>query len=165
MIVPLDENGFRNAKPDFAGRQNTAHLGRTDAEHVGAERAAGWRMAVTANAEHAWRQVPALRQHDVADPLLVIEVADVLIDDPLPGQFLDGARLLRIGRNIMVGNHHDPVPVPDMAAEALQHRLHPARPAGIMDHRKIDFADHHIANSHGWLSGGARNQFSCKSFH
>ena len=47
MIVPLDENGFRNAKPDFAGRQNTAHLGRTDAEHVGAERAAGWRMAVT----------------------------------------------------------------------------------------------------------------------
>ena len=41
MIVPLDENGFRNAKPDFAGRQNTAHLGRADTEHVGAERASG----------------------------------------------------------------------------------------------------------------------------
>ena len=122
-------------------------------------------MAVTADAEHAGRQMSAFRQHNMADPLLVIEIGDLLVPDPLAGQRLDGAGLFGIGRNIVIGDHNHPVPVPDAAPEPLQHRLHPARAAGIMDHRQIDLADDDIACRDAGLPGGAGDQFSGKSFH
>ena len=48
-------------QPDLAGDHHAQHLGRADAEHVGAERAAGGRMRIAADAEHARPQVAVLR--------------------------------------------------------------------------------------------------------
>ena len=76
--------------------------------------------------------MPALRQH-MWDTLLVIEVADVLIDHCRVSSWM--ARFLRIGRNI-IGNHNDPV---------LSQTWRPRRSSigftrrgrGIMDRSKI----------------------------
>ena len=64
------QDGLRHVQPDFAGGQHARHLGGADAEHVGAERAPGGRMAVAADDEQARAYVALLGQHHVADPFL-----------------------------------------------------------------------------------------------
>ncbi len=101
----------------------------------------------------------------MANTLLVVKVADILIGNPLAGERLNGAGFICICRHVMVGDNDNPVSVPDMPTEAFQHRFDPARPARIMDHCQIDFADHHITDGNGGSTGGLCDQFSGKSFH
>ena len=163
--APLDQDGFRNAKPDLARGEHPRHLGRANAKHIGPERTTGWRMAVTTDTEHPWRQMPAFRKHDMADPLLVVKIGDILVLYPLTGQRLNGAGLVGICRDIVIGHHDDPVLVPHMPSKPFKHRLYTAWPAGIVDHRKVDLADHDITRRYGSLSGRAGNQFSGECFH
>ena len=100
-----------------------------------------------------------LGKHHVADALLIVEVGNIFILNPLARQLLDGTGFVRVGRHIMVGDDNNPVLVPDVTS-SLQHRLDPARPAGIVDHRKIDLAHDNLANRHRRLSGGASDQFA-----
>ena len=68
--APVDAGSSRGTLSQISPvDQHAEHLGRADAEHVGAERAAGRRMAVAADHEHAGPEMAALRQHDVADAL------------------------------------------------------------------------------------------------
>ena len=77
--APFDLDRLRHREPDLAGREHARHLGRADAEHVGAERAAGRRVAVAADHEHAGLEMPALRQHDVADAFAVVEAGELVL--------------------------------------------------------------------------------------
>ena len=59
--VPLHRGSSAAREPDLPGDHHAQHLGGADAEHVGAERAAGGRMRIAADAEHAGADVAVLR--------------------------------------------------------------------------------------------------------
>ena len=133
------------------------HFGCTDAEHVGAEGAAGRRMAVAADHEHAGLEMPALRQHDVADALAVVEAGELVLGRELARDLADAARLVVARRNVVIADQHDLARVPQSDAEALEDRRHAPRPAGVVDHRKIDGARDDLAGHDALASGRARD--------
>jgi hypothetical protein len=65
----------------------------------------------------------------------------------------------------VIGDHDNPVLVPGVAPQAFKHGLNTARPTAVMDHRKIDLANHDITCRDGRLPGGAGDQFSGKRYH
>ena len=160
--LPVDQDGLGHLEPDLAGHEHAGHLGGADAEHEGAESAAGRRMAVAADDEHAGLQVAAFGQHDMADALHVVEIGDALLRHPVARELEDRGALGVDRRHVMVGNDDDARRVPDLGAETIQDRLGPARPAGIVDHGKVDLADDDLARPDTLSSRGARDDLFCE---
>ena len=144
-------------EPDLAGCEHARHLGRADAEHVGAERAAGRRMAVAADHEHAGLEMPALRQHDMADAFAVVEAAELVLGRESARDLADAAGLVVACRHVVIADQHDLARVPQPDAEALEDRRHAARSAGVVDHREIDGAGDDLAGHDALASGRARD--------
>ena len=136
-VFPFDQDRFGNLEPDLAGRQHACHLGRADPEHIGAEGAAGRRMAVAAHNEHAGPEMAAFGQDDVADALAVME-GDLALARPLPGQFKNARALVGVARHEMIGYQHHFLRIKQADAQLAQDRLDPARAARIVNHGEID---------------------------
>ncbi|MNL06184.1 hypothetical protein D3C87_1268150 [compost metagenome] len=143
--APVDADGLRHAQPDLAGGQHAGHLGGADAEHVGAERAAGGRVAVAADDEAARQHVAPLGQYHVADALAIDKVRNTGLADPVAREADDGLRVGVGGRHVVVGHHHEARGVPHLDAQLAQQRRHAARAAGVVRHRQVDLAHHHRA--------------------
>ena len=53
---------------------------------------------------------------------------------------------LLVGRGqVVVGDQHHLVRIPDLRAQALEHRLHAPRPARVVHHRQVDLAGDDLA--------------------
>jgi hypothetical protein len=92
-------------EPDLAGGQHAGHLRGADPEHVGAEGAAGRRMAVAPDNQHARLQMPAFRQHHVADAFAIVE-GDLPLPGPLAGQFENARAFVGVAGHEVIGNQH-----------------------------------------------------------
>jgi hypothetical protein len=156
---PVHGDRLRHAQPDLARDHHAEHLGAADAEHVGAERAAGGRMRVAADAEHAGPDVAVLRHHHVTDALAVIHVRQLLLARPVARDAHDAPRGLIALGHVMVHHQHDFGLVPDRGSEFLQHGLEATRPRRVVEHRQIDAAGDDLADAHRGLAGGAGNEF------
>src|SRR5215467_10850150 len=86
-----------------------------------------------------------LRQHHVTDADPVVEAFHARALHPLARGGDDALRLVVVRRQVMVGDDHDLLRVPDLRAEPLEHRLHPPRAARVMHHREVDLAGHDLA--------------------
>ena len=156
---PAHENRLRHTQPDLAGDDNTKHLGRTDAKHVGAKSTAGGRMRITANAEHARPDMPGLRHHHMADAQAVVDMRQGLLGGPFTRDAHDAARLFVDRRHIVVEHEHDLVFVPDFRAQLGQHRLQSTRAAGVVEHRQVDPASHDLTRLHHRAASRLCNKF------
>jgi hypothetical protein len=145
-------------EPDIAGDEHPEHLGGADAEHVRAEGPAGARMAVAADGEHARAQMPALGQHYVADALPVVEIEDAGVRRPVSRDVDDAPAFLVVGGKVMVGDEHYLRRVPDLRAQALEHRFDAPRPARVMHHGEIHLAGDDLARRDRGPAGGARDE-------
>ena len=113
-------------------------------------------MAVAANNKHAGFQVPALGQHHMADAFAVMK-GDLPLPGPLARQLENARALIGITRHEMIRNQHHLGGVEQPDAEFLEDRLDPARPARIVDHRKIDPSRDHFARTDSFRSGSTCN--------
>ena len=154
LSAPLDQDGVRHREPDFARHQNAEHFRGADAEHVGAERAAGGRVAVAADREQARPEVPFLGEHDVADADAVVEFLDAGLLHPFARDADDVPALLVVRRKVVVGDDDDLLRIPDFRAEPLEHGLDAPRTAGVVHHREVHPAGDDLAGSHGVAAGG-----------
>ena len=66
--------------------------------------------------------------------------------------------LVVVRGHVVVGDEHDLVRVPDLRAEPLEHRLHAARPARVVDHREVDRAGDDLARRDRLAPGGAGDE-------
>ena len=101
--------------------------------------------------------MPALGQDDVADPLAVVEGANPFAFGPAPGQGENAARLLVVARHEVVGDQDHLRRIEQADTETLKDRLHPARPAGVVDHGEIDRTSDDFARPNPVPAAGPRN--------
>ena len=86
--------------------------------------------------EHPRPEVALLRQHDVADSDAVVEARHARVLHPFARGGDDPLRLVVVRRQVVVGDHHHLLRVPDLRAEPLEHRLHPPRAARVVHHAR-----------------------------
>src|SRR5512145_3361291 len=122
-------------------------------------------MAVAADREHAWAQMAAFRQHDMADTLLVVEVVDASVAHPVTREADDLAALIVVGRHVVVGDHDHLRGIPNFGAETLEHRLHAPRPTRVVHHREIYLARDDLARRYPVTARGARHQLLRQGHH
>ena len=84
--------------------------------------------------------MPAFRQNDVADTLMIVEIVDAILMDPSARQIENSCAFGVACRCEVVGYHHDFGGISHVGAKFLEDRLNPAGPAGIVHHGKIDGA-------------------------
>ncbi len=73
-------------------------------------------MGIAADREHARPEVPAFRQHHVADALHVVEMRDAVGRDPFTRQVEDGGAVGVNRRYVVVADDDDLVRIPDLGA-------------------------------------------------
>src|SRR5215470_1203479 len=103
-----------------------------------------------------------LRQHHVTDADPVVEAFHARAPHPLARGGDDALRLVVVRRQVMVGDDHDLLRVPDLRAEPLEHRLHPPRAARVVHHREVDLAGHDLAGRDGRSPRGAGDELHGK---
>ncbi len=158
LAAPMHHQRLGHLDPDLAGDRHAQHLSAADAEHIGAESAAGRRMRIAAHAEHAGPDVPVLRHHHVADAHGVIHVGQLLLRGPIARDAHDAARFVVGLRHVVVDDQHDPGRVPQRGAQLFQHGLQAPRAAGIVEHRQIDRTGHDFALGHRLAPAGGGDQ-------
>jgi hypothetical protein len=83
-------------------------------------------MTVTPDNQHARLQVPALRQHHVADAFAIVE-GDLPLPGPLAGQLENARAFIRVAGNKVIRNQHHLGGIEQADAEFLEDRLDPSR--------------------------------------
>ena len=158
LAVPPHADGLGHAQPDLAHHHHAQHLGAADTEHVGTESAAGRRVRIAADAQHARSDVAVLRHHHVAYAHAVVNVRQILFACPVARDAHDAARVVVTLGHVVVHHQHDARLVPDLCTQFFQHRLQPARARRVVEHRHVDLAGDDLADRHALATAGMRDE-------
>ena len=118
-------------------------------------------MAVATDDEHARFQMTALRKHDVANALAVVE-SNLAFLRPTASQFEDMRTLIGIARHKMVGDQHHLRRIEQANAELAQDRLDAARAARVVDDGKVDPRGDNIPGANRVTARCAGYELFCK---
>src|SRR5579875_3971515 len=154
--MPDDADRARHAQPDLARDDHAEHLGCANADGKSAKSARGGAVGIATDVQHAGMHVAAFGHEDVADPFQRMESGNAVLAHPFPGNAPD-LRFRRVAsRNEVVGDHGQPVRIPDADAKAAQVVAETPRSRRIGDHGEIDLRYDHLTRPYFLAPARAR---------
>ncbi len=142
--VHLNAEALGNPEVERPELQHKPHIGGTDA---GRKRACGTVSAgvrVGADDDLAGSRPPFLHHNLVADTLEEVVVVDPLLLCELPHEYMVLGSRYRVGGDLVVEEHDDPLRIIDVFAAHLAEDPDRQRAGDVVDHSRVHRRHHHI---------------------